>query len=67
VSLENQHDVENTRAKLKKLEERYAELQAEAPTPGREKIRDWTLLSLKKLMNQFQEEIARFESRASAS
>ena len=26
--------------------------------------RDWTLLSLKKLINQFKEEISRFEARA---
>jgi hypothetical protein len=66
VNLENPRDVQNTRAKLEQLEKRYAELSAERAKPGAEKVREWTLLSLKKLMNQFKEEIARFESRTTA-
>lgn len=67
MSLQGQRDLENTRAKLKKLEERYAALQKQS-TPGRgDKARDWTLVSLKKLINQFKEEIARFEARTAAT
>ena len=64
MSLQSERDVENTRAKLKKLEERYAALQAEPAATGNPKVRAWTLLSLKKRMNQFREEISRFDSHA---
>ncbi len=64
MSLPSERDLENTRAKLKKLEERYAALQAEPAAPGNPKVRAWTLLSLKKLMNQFKEEISRFDAHA---
>lgn len=39
-------------------------MQAKPAAPGTEKVRDWTMLSLKKLINQFKEEISRFEARA---
>jgi hypothetical protein len=64
MSLQGRRDLENTRAKLKKLEERYSSLQAKVPAKGGEKAREWTLLSLKKLINQFKEEISRFEARS---
>ena len=64
MSLQGRRDLENTRAKLKKLEERYNALQAKTPEKGAEKAREWTLVSLKKLINQFKEEISRFEARS---
>jgi hypothetical protein len=68
MSIQNRRQLENTRKKLFMLEERCQTLGAELepenrpPTPARE----LTLRSLKKLINQIEEEIARFESRASA-
>jgi flagellar biosynthesis chaperone FliJ len=62
MKLQSQREVENTRAKLKELEDRYSRLQAQPAVSGQEKVREWTLLSLKKLINQFKEEIARFEA-----
>jgi hypothetical protein len=67
MSLQNQRDLENTRAKLQKLEERYSALQAQPAATGEEKVRDWTLHSLKKLINQFKEEIVRFEARVGSA
>jgi hypothetical protein len=67
MSLQSQRELENTRAKLKQVEERYTALLAEQTQPGREKTREWTLISLKKVINQFKEEIARFRARAGQS
>lgn len=64
MTLQSKRDVANTRLKLKKLEERYASLQAKPKTNGNDKVRSWTMLSLKKLINQFKEEISRFEAKA---
>ncbi len=64
MNLQSQREVDNTRTKLKHLEERYAALLAQPAAAGEEKVRDWTLLSLKRLINQFKEEIARFEARS---
>lgn len=64
MSLQSPRELENTRAKLRQLEERYAALAAEPARPGQEKTREWTLISLKKIINQFKEEIARFRARA---
>jgi hypothetical protein len=63
MSLQSARDLENTRSKLAKLEERYAALQAKTAPTGTERVREWTMLSLKKLINQFKEEISRFEAR----
>jgi flagellar biosynthesis chaperone FliJ len=69
MSIQNRRQLENTRKKLLMLEERYQTLEAKVepesktPTPARE----LTLRSLKKLINQMKEEIARFESRVSSS
>ena len=54
--------LENTRQKLKRLGEEYAAAQKRLAhgTP----LREYTLRSLKKLMHQLTEEIARFEARA---
>jgi hypothetical protein len=67
MSLQSQRELENTRAKLKQVEERYATLLAQPARAGQEKVRDWTLCSLKKVINQFKEEIARFRARAGST
>jgi hypothetical protein len=60
VSLHSLRELENTSAKLRQLEERYAALVAQPVELGQEKVREWTQLSLKKLINQLKEEITRF-------
>ena len=63
MSIENRHQCENTRAKLQDLEQLYEKKRQE---PGDEYVRELTLRSLKRRINQFKEEIARFEARASS-
>jgi hypothetical protein len=62
MSIETRRQLENTRTKLEELEHLYAKT-AQAPS-GDEHVRELTLRSLKKRINQFKEEIARFEARA---
>ena len=61
MSIENRRQLENTRAKLEDLEQLY-ERERQEPT-AEAHIRDLTLRSLKKRINQFKEEISRFEAR----
>ena len=61
MSIENRRQLENTRLKLKELEQLY--LQMRQGPAASEHVRELTLRSLKKRMNQFQEEISRFETR----
>lgn len=63
MSIENRRQLENTRTKLQELEQLYAKTDRAASTG--ERARELTLRSLKKRMNQFTEEIARFEARVS--
>ena len=63
MSIENRRQLENTRAILAELEQLYSKT-AQAPAAD-EHVRELTLHSLKKRVNQFREEIARFEARAS--
>jgi hypothetical protein len=63
MNIENQLQLQNTQAKLKELEQLYAATHDRAPSS--EHVRELTLRSLKKRINQFREEIARFEARAS--
>jgi hypothetical protein len=58
--LQSEREVANTREKLRLLEETYDEVQSEPP--GDEELRELELQSLKKLINQLKEEIARFEA-----
>ena len=58
--LRNQRDLDNTRAKLARLEARYEALQAD--TAEDEHVRELTMRSLKRYINQFKEEIARYEA-----
>lgn len=61
MSLESERQLENTRAKLRRLEGRYLRLQTDpADDPH---IRELTLRSVKSMINQMREEIAVFESR----
>ena len=59
--LQNEREVANTREKLRRLEKRYEEIRQE--TAGRRVSRETELTSLKRLINQFKEEIARYEAR----
>ena len=58
--LRNERELANTREKLRLLEESYAELAHE--TGGDEELRDASMQSLKRFINQFKEEIARYEA-----
>jgi hypothetical protein len=60
MSIENRSQATNTRMKLQELEQLYAATR-ERPTTN-EHVRELTLRSLKKRINQFKEEIARFEA-----
>ncbi len=61
MSIENRRQLENTRTKLRELENLITKTE-QAPSTD-EHVRELTLRSLKKRMNQFKEEIARFEAR----
>lgn len=64
MNLQSKRELEVTRNKLKTLEEQY---EATRDKPGAdEHVRELTLQSLKKLINQLKEEIVRYESRMSA-
>jgi hypothetical protein len=60
VSIQSHVELENTRKKLRELEEVYEKVKT-GPTDNVH-VRELTLTSLKKLMNQFFEEIVRYES-----
>jgi len=63
MELKDEREVEVTREKLRSLETRY---QAVSRDPGDDAhIQELTLRSLKRLINQMKEEIARFEARRS--
>ncbi len=62
MTIENRRQLENTRRKLQELEELYLRTQQGPATS--EHVRELTLRSLKKRINQFKEEIARFEAHA---
>jgi hypothetical protein len=60
VNLESDQQLVNTKHKLRLLEEGYEEVRAE--TDGDEHLRELELESLKRLINQLKEEIARYEA-----
>jgi len=60
VSLRSEREVQNTRRKLERLEALYA--AHEAATGGDEELREMTMESLKRTINQFKEEIARYQA-----
>jgi len=60
MNLKDEREVEITREKLRSLEARY---QAVGQDPGENAhIQELTLRSLKRVINQMKEEIARFEA-----
>ena len=61
MSIENRRQFENTQKKLCELEQLYERKRQE---PNDEHVRELMLRSLKKRINQFKEEIARYEARA---
>jgi hypothetical protein len=61
MSIENRRQFENTRKKLCELERLYESKQREKSD---DHVRELTLRSLKKRINQFREEMARYEARA---
>jgi uncharacterized small protein (DUF1192 family) len=63
MSIENRRQLENTRAKLQELEQLC--VKTEQASSADEHVRELTVRSLKKRMNQLKEEIARFEARIS--
>ena len=65
MSVENRQQLENTRAKLQELEQLYAKI-SHGPAAS-EHVRELTLRSLKKRINQCKEEITRFDARVSPS
>ena len=62
MSLQSQRELETAREKLRLLEERYLANQRE---DGDAHVLELSMRSLKRLINQLREEIARFESRSS--
>jgi hypothetical protein len=63
MELKDEREVEVTREKLRSLEIRY---QAVSQDPGDDAhIQELTMRSLKRLINQMKEEIARFEAHRS--
>lgn len=64
MSLRNDIELANTRAKLGRLEARYEALLND--TDEDEHVRELTMRSLKRYINQFKEEIARYEAHQPA-
>ena len=60
MMIDNETELLNTRVKLRELQERYNALRDDQSADPR--VRRLTLMSLKRLINQLTEEIARFES-----
>ncbi len=64
MSLRNDRELANTRRKLRVLEEGYEEARGDAE--GDEHLRELEMESLKRLINQLKEEIARYEAHHTA-
>ena len=60
MTLKNEKELDNTRVKLCRLEARYEAHLHE--TGENERVRELSMLSLKRLINQLKEEIARYEA-----
>ena len=63
MDLKNERQVAVTREKIRLLEARYESLRQQPAENAH--VRELTLRSLKRMINQMKEEIVRFESRAS--
>jgi len=64
MNLTSEREAANTRFKLARLEARYEILRNE--TGGDAHVRELTMSSLKRLINQLKEEIARYEAHQPA-
>ncbi len=64
MTLKDEMELANTRDKLRELEARYEARLQEAPVNPR--VHELTLRSLKRLMNQLKEDIARYEAHQPA-
>ena len=64
MNLQSLRELEVTQEKLRMLEERYEANSREQG--GDEHVRELSMRSLKRLINQLKEECARFESRRKA-
>ena len=64
MSLNSEREVANTRVKLARLEARYEALRNDVD--GNRRVREFSMISLKRLINQFKEEIARYEAHQPA-
>ncbi len=62
MTIENRRQLESTRRKLQELQDLYAQTQQGPATS--EHVRELTLRSLRKRINQFKEEITRFQAHA---
>jgi hypothetical protein len=60
VDLSSELEVANTRRKLARLEARYEALHEDTNYSPR--VRELTMISLKRTINQFKEEIARYNA-----
>ncbi|MDZ4685865.1 MAG: hypothetical protein SH850_12420 [Planctomycetaceae bacterium] len=65
MNIENRRQLENTRTKLAELENLYEKKRQESPADAH--VQELTLRSLKKRINQFQEQISRFEARVGSA
>ena len=65
MDLTSQADVEATQEKIRVLQDRYVSLRSQ-PTDEAH-LRELTLRSLKRVMNEMQEDVVRFQSRVSAT
>jgi hypothetical protein len=64
MSIRTRQELEVTRGKLRRLEEKLATLQAQPAT--NEHVRELEMRTLHKWINRFKEEIARFEAHATS-
>ena len=64
MDLRNDQELANTRRKLQRLEALYEADEKE--TGGDEELREAEMESLKRMINQLKEEIARYEARQPA-
>ncbi len=62
MELKDEHELQVTRRKLRVLEERYDASRREPSENAR--VQELSLRSLKRMINQLQEEVSRFESHA---
>lgn len=64
MTLNTEIEAANTREKLRELEDRYEARRQETPADAR--VHELTLQSLRRLINQLKEELARYEARRAA-